>query len=612
MRRRTIVSSGRFAACFVVTLIAVAQAGCSGVERSEAKSASDRKPTFNRDIAPIVFDHCAACHRTDGSAPFRLLTYAELKDRGPQIADVTKSRFMPPWLPGGGDYKFSGDCSLSDEQISTIQDWVASGCIEGDPAELPPPPQGPFHGTPDLVVEMPNAYRLAADGTDVWRKFVMRVPLTTPRYVRAVEIRPSNKRVVHHAIVHIDNSGNTRALAGKDPDLSIDGMTSTPEERSPDGHFLNWLPGMIPFSDDPQMAWQIQPLTDLVVETHMLPSGKPESVRLSVGLYFTDTPPSKFPVDFLLHSDCIDIPAGSKDYAVTDSYTLPVEVQLLGLFPHAHFLGKEVDVWAIFPDGTKKTLLRIPRWDFNWQNAYRFAEPVALPLGTTLAMRIGYDNSVDNARNPHNPPRRVQFGYHSYDEMAQVNMDVLPRDAAAASRLRDDFVRHDVLAMIKAYEFQLGIHPDDSAIHTQLGKDLVFTGHLQEGMSHLHRAVQLDPNNAEAHYHLGRFEMASGKSDAARMEYEEAIEADPNYYLAVSELGLWHLNRGHLAEAQELLERSLKIHPSDAVVLNNLGIVRSRQKKRSEAIHDFQQALSIDPNYLPARDNLRKVEANAE
>ena len=205
-------------------------------------------------------------------------------------------------------------------------------------------------------------------------------------------------------------------------------------------------------------------------------------------------------------------------------------------------------------------------------------------------MRIGYDNSVDNARNPHNPPHRVQFGYHSYDEMAQVNVDVLPRDAAVARRLRDDFVQHDVLAMIKAYEFQLRLHPDDSAIHTQLGRDLVFTGHVQEGMSHLHRAVQLDPNNAEAHYHLGRFEMASGNSDAARMEYEEAIEADPNYYLAVSELGLWHLNRGHLAKAQELLERSLKIHPSDAVVLNNLGIVRSRQKNRSAAIHDFQQA----------------------
>ena len=609
MNRRAVASIARFAGSLIVILSLLALSGCGGVNQTEAKPTAVQKPTFNRDIAPIVFNHCAACHRVDGSAPFRLLTYAEVKDRGPQIAEVTKSRFMPPWLPQGGDYAFSGDCSLSESQIATIQNWVATGSVEGDPADLPPPPKPNLLGKPDLVVEMPNSYTLPADGTDVWRKFVIPVPLKESHYIRAIEIRPSNKKIIHHAIVHIDESGLARALAEKSPDHGIDGMVPTPNEHSPPGHFLSWLPGMVPYADDPAMSWRINPGTDLVIDAHMLPSGKPEPVRISVGLYFTDRAPSKFPVDLLLHSESIDIPAGSQTFEATDSYELPQDVQLLGLFPHAHLLCKNVDVWAVFPDGKKQTLLRIPRWDFNWQNAYRFAQPVALPRGTTVAMRIGYDNTSENARNPYNPPRRVQFGYHTSDEMAQVNLDVLPRSAAATKALLADFRRHDMLAMTQTYEFNLRLHPDDSLLHMQLGKNLVLSGHVREGLAHLHRAVELDPNNAEAHYHLARFLTAPGQSEAARLELEDAIQADPNYYQAVAELGLWNLNQGHLAKAADLFGQSLKIHPRDAVVLNNLGIVRFQQNNRTEALHDFRESLSIDPNYAPALDNLRKVEA---
>jgi cytochrome c-type biogenesis protein CcmH/NrfG len=458
---------------------------------------------------------------------------------------------------------------------------------------------------------MPHAYMLQPEGTDVWRKFVIPVPLASARYVRAVDIRPSNPKVVHHAVVHIDTTGKIRALAAKNPDNAIDGMTTYPEERNPPGHFVNWLPGKIPFADDPAMAWRIEPGTDLVVEAHMLPSGKPEPVRISIGFYFTDTPPSKFPVDFLLHSESIDIPAGSQDFEAADSYQIPQDVQLLGLYPHCHLLGKTVDVWAIFPGGTKKTLLRIPRWDFNWQNAYRLSPPVLLPRGTTVAMRIRYDNSAENVRNPFNPPRRVQFGYHTDDEMAQVNVDVLPQSAAAANEFLVDFRRHDILGMIKSYQFTLTLHPDDVVTHVELGKDLAVTGHVNEGIESLRRAVELDPGNAEAHYYLGRFEATLSKPAIARLEFEKAIHADPNYYLAVSELGLWHMQNGNLDQAAELLERSLKLHPRDAVVLNNLGIVRFRQDNRGEALRCFKQAVAVAPDYRPAVDNLRQVEAAA-
>ena len=212
-------------------------------------------------------------------------------------------------------------------------------------------------------------------------------------------------------------------------------------------------------------------------------------------------------------------------------------------------------------------------------------------------------------RNPHNPPQRVQWGYHTYDEMAQVNVDVLPLGADAAQRLHADFVQHDVLAMIDAYEFQLQHHPDDASIRTQLGKDLAATGRLAAGLKQLQKAVELDPDNAKAHYYLARFQDDPGRTEIARKEFEAAIRSNPRFYLALGELGMWHLDRGDFDKAENLFKRSLQIHPADPVVLNNLGILRFRQHNRNEAIRDFRQALSADPNYGPAQDNLRKLES---
>ena len=244
---------GRSLALFAASLALIVAPGCG------TRQAQRPTPTFTRDIAPIVFNHCTVCHRPEGSAPFRLLTYDEVRDRASQIAQVTKSRFMPPWLAEPGEFRFSGDCRLSDAQITTIQDWLSGGAVEGNPADLPPPPHWPMLGEPDLLVTMPTSYTLSGEGTDVWRKFVISVPLKSPRYVRAVVIRPNNKRIIHHAIVHIDPSGEARALAAKSPDGTIDGMITTPSERSPAGHFLNWLPGMTPFADDPEMACASSP-----------------------------------------------------------------------------------------------------------------------------------------------------------------------------------------------------------------------------------------------------------------------------------------------------------------------------------------------------------------
>jgi Flp pilus assembly protein TadD len=614
----------QYLVAIIILLSATAIAGCGGSQTPTAEPSRRRPdgikaseptaslpPTFYHDICPIMYGHCAACHRPEGSGPFSLLSYKDVKGRSAQIVKVTKSRFMPPWLAIQEEYDFLGDCHLTDRQINTIDRWVASRSVEGNPSDAPPAPnwrEGWFLGEPDLVVQMPKPYRLAAGGTDVWRRFVFPVPLKAARYVRAVEIRPGSKRVIHHAIAYLDSTNFSRRLDGKDGQPGYVEMIGSPEVHSPDGHFLSWLPGMIPYVDDPEMSWRLEPGTDLVVESHMLPSGKLEDVQISLGIYFTDRPPSKFPVCLLLHSEAIDIPAGATDFEVGDSYVLPVDAELLGLHPHAHLLAREVEAWATLPNGTKKILLTIPHWDFSWQNAYRFKNPVALPAGTKLSMRIRFDNSEKNIRNPHHPPQRVHFGFHTYDEMAEMTVQVLPRSAAQARKLAADFQKRELYATIKGDEFRMSFESDNVQLQTHLGRALIVAGREEDAMEHLKKAVELQPDYAPAHYYLGIIHLRLNDSAEEKSELEAAIKADPEFYLAQSELGLWHLEKGNLQTAKKYFIRSLDLHPQDAVARNNLGIVYFQQGEFEEAQKEIRESLRIDPNYGPARDNLRKLE----
>jgi Flp pilus assembly protein TadD len=636
MRRDSICSIRRFitagatvvAGCLLVASVVAIGCGAPyaasapGSERVEPRSTASTpqtqalnplpEPTFHRNIAPIIFGHCAACHRPEGSGPFSLLTYSDVKNRSQQIAKVTKIRFMPPWLPKDEGIEFIGDCHLTDPQIETIQRWVVGGAVEGNPSESPQPPKWPagwLLGEPDLVVTMPRPYHLAASGSDTWRQFIIPIPGNEPRYVRAVEIHPGNKRIVHHATVHIDTTNSSRGLDGKDGEPGYEGMVASTEVHSPDGHFLSWLPGMIPFAEDPEMAWRLEPGTEFVVETHMLPSGKPELVQVSIGIYFTDEPPKKFPVQILLHSEEIDIPAVSTDFEATDSYVLPVDLEVLGMHPHAHLLGKQVDAWATLPDGSKKPLLTIPHWDFAWQNAYRFKQPVALSAGTKLSMRIRYDNSAANGRNPHQPPERVHYGFRSQDEMAQVTFQVLPKSAALARKLAADFRTHDFQTTIRGCEYRVKFDDKNPRLRVDLGRSLAVAGRPNDALDQLQEAVKLDPNDARAHYYLGVVHYQLNDSKEAKAEFEAAIRVDPEFYLAHGDLGLWHLEQGNIQQAKKCLLRSLELHPHDAVAHNSLGTVYFRLGKAAEAESELRQALKIDPNYKPAKENLQKIEA---
>ena len=445
-------TGGGLKAAFVLILAASAAAAAFLTIRQTktgtrtATAAYSPKPagslTFARDIAPIVFDKCSPCHRPGQSGPFSLLTCNDFKERAKTIQKVTQSRYMPPWLPEPGDVDFAYDRSLTSEQLGLLGQWLAEGAAEGHSEDVPALPKWPDEwqlGKPDLILSLPSAYTLAAEGRDVYRNFVVPIPGMDNRFVRAVEFHPGNHKVVHHAFIEIDAKRESRYLTGDSQPPGFDGMELPPSVKMPMGQTLGWQPGKPPLQSPEGLAWVLQPRSDLVLQLHLHPTGKPESVLPSVGLYFTDRPPTNTPFLLKLARYDIDIAPGRKDYQIENSYVLPVDVELMRINPHAHYLGKQLEGWAVLPDGTRKSLLMIKNWDFNWQGDYLYKQPVSLPKGTTLFMRFGFDNSAENIRNPNQPPKRVQFGLQTTDEMGELWFQLLPRNSSDLAILSKDY-----------------------------------------------------------------------------------------------------------------------------------------------------------------------------
>ena len=535
--------------------------------------------TFSNSIAPIVFEHCSGCHRPGESAPFSLLTYRDVERRATQIQEVTRSRFMPPWLPEPGHGEFSGQRSLSTDQIGRIQQWVAEGSVEGDASAMPPAPdrtEGWQLGEPDLVVKMVEPYTLASDGTDVFRNFIIPITVPTTRYVRTFELRPGNPRVVHHAQVRIDRARSARHHDEQDTEPGFDGMQAT-ESLTTDGHLLGWTPGKLPYEGREDMAWRVDPGTDLVLQLHLLPSGKPEVIQSSIGLFFSDRPPTQTPVVLRLGSKTIDIPAGKTDYVIEDSYQLPVDVEVLGVYPHAHYLAQEMKAFAKLPDGTTQWLIWIQQWDFNWQDEYRYSRPLFLPGGTKITMQYTYDNSSSNVRNPHHPPRRVVYGPQSSDEMGELWIQVLPRKRFELTILKTSFVRKDRAGRAAGYRHALQLNPDDPQTHYDLGTVLSAKGHKEEAITHYRQALHLRPRYYEAHYNLGNALMAQEKPEEAIEHYRQALKIRPNFSGAHYNLGYLLARQGSLVEAAVHLEQVLQIQPDNAGARSMLQRIRAQQ-----------------------------------
>lgn len=574
-----------FAPLIILAAICVAGAWWflhSARQRTSGEQAPIRvvkTPTFNRDVAPIIFHNCSSCHRPGQAGPFQLLNYADVKKHAQQIADVTGRRFMPPWLAEDVGIKYLGERKLSDAQIRTIARWVEQGAVEGAPGDLPPLPQWPAGwqlGNPDLVLETPEPFVLTAEGRDVYHNFVLSVPLLERKHIAAMEFHAGSK-AIHHAGMHLDATPESRLRDAKEPGPGFAGMELPPTVVVPDGHFLSWQPGRDAYKSPAGLPWTLDPNTDFIVQLHMQPTGKPEAVTCAVGLYFTNQPATNVMMKLLLTSFAIDIPAGKKDFLVEDSYVLPVDVEVLGLKPHVHYLGKDLQCHAILPDGSRRMLLHIPDWDFNWQQDFRFATPMRLSRGTRLSMRFTYDNSAENSHNPHRPPQRVGYGVQTTDEMAELWIQVLTATRGDLDRLTQDFglkAQQDSLAF---YQWLLRENPRDAKAHTSFGRLLVLAGQMNEAVKHLQTALEISPGDDLPHYYLGVVHRRQNELPAARNEFETALRLNPDNYRAHGNLAQIAQAEGNLNEAEQHLRAALKIYPGDALSRETLAeILRAR------------------------------------
>jgi hypothetical protein len=535
--------------------------------------------TFAKDIAPIVFKNCTVCHRPGQVAPFALTSYKDVKKHAPQIAEVTARRFMPPWLPEPGCVEYANQRQLTTDEIGLIAQWVDEGAVEGDSAQTPPPPtwaEGWQLGKPDLVVPMPWAYTLPPDGKDVYRNFVFPIPVPQSRYVKAVELLPGNPKVVHHAFITVDESRQSRRLAEKENPPGFDGMNLPQSAVMPGGQFLGWHPGQLPLASPDGMAWLLRTNTDLVLQLHMHPTGKPETVAPKLGFYFTDQAPTNTPFRIRLCRYDIDIPAGASDYTIERSYTLPVDVSLLRISPHAHYLAKEMQGYAVLPGGERQWLLQIKDWDFNWQGDYEFKHPISLPHGTRLAMRFTYDNTTNNVRNPNVPPKRVGYGLQTTDEMGELWFQALAATPEDLTRLSNDYLEFLNQENVEYCNYLLRVNPNDAQAHVRLGRTLHAQGKMAESLEHLQRAVALDPNNDHAHYELGYLFLRTQRLNDAGREFQTVIRLNPQDYQAYGSLGYICMVNGRADNARACFEAALRLNPEDSVSRRNLELLQKQ------------------------------------
>jgi Flp pilus assembly protein TadD/mono/diheme cytochrome c family protein len=608
-----------------------------------ASAAVGAPVTYYQQVAPIVYKNCSPCHRPGEAAPFSLLSYQDAKQHAAQIAAVTKRRFMPPWLPEPGHGEFQDERRLTDSEIDAIQKWVQAGSPAGEPAGAVKPPKFSDEwqlGTPDLILRVSQPYQLPADGGEIFWNFILPVPITATRWVKAIEVRPGNARVFHHANVIIDRSRSSRRQE-QTPGAGFPGMDLNVEEESfdPDGHFLSWKPGSEPVVEPPGMAWRANPGMDLVLNVHLRPNGRAETVSPMIGLYFTAQPQTKFPMLLQLeHDTAIDIPAGKKDFLLTDEVRMPMDVDVLAIYPHAHYLGKLMEGFATLPDGSKKWLIRIPEWDLNWQGVYRLKAPMRLPKGTLVSMRYHYDNSTDNVRNPSSPPKEVKGGNQAIDEMGHLWLQVMPAgggDQRAAlqeglmrqrlEKYPDDFtanydmgellVDRDPAAAVQFFEAATKSNPTNVVAASELGVALSAAGKLEEAESQLRRAVVLDASYADAVYNLASVQAARQEWDDATANFQRVLVLRPDDGKARQHLGeAYYLWGDALAQANNP-EQALARYRESAAILEpsaemrtKMALMLARLGRFPEARTELQTALRVDPNFAPAARMLADVE----
>ena len=589
---------------------------------ASASAIAAQTPTWADGVAAIVHRSCTPCHRPGQPAPFSLRTFEDVFKKRSFVLEVIEDGYMPPWQPSHGD--FVGDRRLAEADVAALKAWVAAGAPRGDRDGEPAPPRyvsGWQLGTPDLVLEMPDVLEVPAAGPDIVRNFVVPVALDRRRFVAAVEILPGNP-AVHHAVLGVDRTRSSRRQDARDEAPGFPGMTLG-GASPPDGHFLGWTPGKSVRRSADGMSWRLSPGDDFVLQLHAVPVGKVERVQPKIGVWFTDQPMRQPFEMVMLFSEEIDIPPGEDGFVVRDHLVLPVPVTLHAIYPHAHYICRRMQATASLPDGSTQRLFAIDEWDFDWQDDYRYVQPVSLPAGTRVAMEYVYDNSDANDNNPNRPLRRVRFGTESADEMATLtfsltvqrpadrealelasvdrDLEKLPRawnllmrksrlerargNWEVAQRCIDEaceispgapdvWFERGVLASTRQqpqraerdFRRALQLDPDHAMSHMQLGTICGRRGDDEGALRHFGAAVRLIPKAPEAHQNFATANFASGRLAAAARHYRMALKLDDSYFNAQFNLGRVLLAQGRRAEAKRALQRAAELRPGLKVV----------------------------------------------
>ncbi len=540
--------------------------------------------TFAEHVAPIIRQNCVGCHQPEGIGPFSLMTYDQVSRRARQIAEVTASGYMPPWKPARDQGPpLIGERHLTATEIAILSAWHDADTPTGDLSQISPLPEntkGWQLGPPDLIVELPTPYSLPGDGIDVYRNFAIPLPLKSPRYVRAVEFRPGTRLAIHHALLLLDDTGRARERDEAEPGSGYDGM-GIGSGVPPSGHIVGWTPGQAPYEAFPGTAWTVNPGTDLVLQLHMLPTGRDEPIAPQIGLYFSAEPPSLQSFVFQLRNFDIEIPAGESAYRITEKITIPVPVKVLSLYPHAHYLGKDLKLFAMLPNGEKQWLLHIPDWDFNWQGDYRLQTPLSLPAGTVLHMDYTYDNSAANPFNPASPPVAVRGGWSSQDEMAEAMIQVIPEDPADLPQL---------IATQKDYDIAMA--GGEARYHYFNGLYLEQQGEFAQAETAFNTALQLDPTFASTHFKLGTLAERQGDASRARNYYQAALRYQSNMISARLALARLLMQDRDFAAAGTLIRETYEANPGHLMACLFLTRFLLSTGETTAALATFAQNLS--------------------
>jgi Flp pilus assembly protein TadD len=561
-------------------------------------------PTFSGGVAGILHENCVVCHREGGAGPFPLLTYDDAREHARRIVTMVGSGAMPPWPPSRPSGAFVDERGVTRAEADLLARWLEDGTPIGDSADVPPAPSpggGWQLGEPDLVLEMEGSYVVPAGGSEIFRNFILPASLDTAVWIAAVELDPGSARVVHHATLAVDRTHGSRAADALDSEPGFDGMGAVGGVEHPAGVFLGWTPGHGAHGGPSGASWRLSPGTDVVARLHLRPVDEPVEIRPRVGLHFASGPPERPPVALQLGAQTMDIPPGERAYEVRDSFRLAVDVDVLSVYPHAHYLGDTIQAWAATPAGERIWLIEIPEWDFDWQDEYRFREAVVLPAGSTLHMRYTYDNSADNPRNPADPPVRVTYGPRSVDEMADLVVQTLPRSREGAARLQRAADEHVAEMKLGGYRLALALGGEDAPLRYNMGIAEAARGRAAEAEEDFRAAIRLDPGFAEAFVNLGIALHQQNRVAEAADAYRRAIALAPREPRAHHDLGVALDELGRADEAEAQFREAVAVDSTFALSHRRLAQIARSRGDLSGAAAGFRRAIASDPDDVESR-----------